>query len=552
MYIRKEQSRRPSLVRILFLLSLVLGGLWFLRQLIYDRPAWTRPFEPTPTPTRTAISYIADGDSYFAEGSLAAAIEAYEQAISLEPGSDIPYIRQSRLLVYAGNTLKALQRAEQAVVLNPNSAENLAGYCRALDWEAQYGLALDACECAIELDPAYAPAYAFLSEVYADQADWIPARTTAQKALELDFQNLDAHHNMGYALEVQGRYREAVEFYENAIKLAPNLAPLYLAAGRNYYWLGNFEDAEERFKQAIKLAPADSEAYDRLGWTYHTDGEFARAVDALEQAIAVDPLNALAWGHLGTVYYTRQNYEEATRILPQAINLAEQEFLQRARTIEIYTEVSGLSGAQFVPVLRGRFFAAPDQSGTELTATLSPLDRGQTSAGLDAAQTCGELIAHSIQNQVIQLSPTENIDYTLPFSATAGTARLNVFSGEVSIEMENVPFPKTSPYEARITFWPNREEGLGYFQPDALNKVEFTARFSERSSAPLEYYYELGLSYAYMEPVQCERAVPWLLRALEKDPAYYNPAWEGLRICPSDESPPTPLPTPTPLPDETS
>lgn len=544
MYIHRERKRRSSPIRVLILSLLILGGLWLIR----EQPDWARPFEPTPTPTRTAISFIVDGDISFSTGDLKAAVAAYEEAIRLEPDNDVPYIRQSRLLIYTGDTLKALERAEQAVTLNPNSAENLAGYCRALDWEAQYSHALDVCECAIELDPGYAPAYAFLAEVYADEADWVPARTTAQKALELDFQSMEAQHNMGYALEVQGRYRDAVEFYENAITLAPKLSPLYLAAGRNYYWLGDFEQAADRFKQAIKLDPANAVGYDRLGWTYHTDGEYARAVDALEQAIAVDPLNAQAWGHLGTVYYTRQNYEEAIRILAKAVELAEQAFLRRVRTIRVYTQVDGISGPEAVPILRGRFFPSPTDE-TELVASLTALKSAPPVDESGPPQTCGELIAHSIQYQTIRLSPTESLNYTDPFTATAGTARFNIVSGELSLQLENMPQPESSPYEARLTFWPDREEGIGYFQPDGANRVDFRATFSERAVAPVEYYYELGLSYAYMSPPQCEQAVPWLLTALDLDAAYYNPAWEGLRLCPTDASPPTPLPTPTPLPE---
>jgi tetratricopeptide (TPR) repeat protein len=544
MYVHRQRKRRSSPLRILLLCLLILAGLWLIRQ----QPDWARPFDPTPTPTRTAISFISQGDFAFAEGNLAAAIAAFEEAIRLEPENSVPYIRQSRLLIFAGDTSKALERAERAVVLEPNSSENLAGYCRALDWEAQYGPALDACECAIETDPNYAPGYAFLSEVYADQADWIPARTTAQHALEVDFQSMDAHHNMGYALEVQGRYREAVEFYENAITLAPNLAPFYLAAGRNYYWLGNFDQAEDRFKQAIRLDPANSNGYDRLGWTYHTNGEFARAVDALEQAIAVDSLNATAWGHLGTLYYTRQNYEEAIRILSQAIELAEQDFLGRARTVQIYTEVDSASGPQQVLILRGRLLVAAE-AGTVLKARLVPVSSEPPAAGLDRPETCGELIAFGIQYQAVTLSPTENLDYTLAFSATTGTVRFDIVSGELALDLENMPQPDTLPYEARLTFWPRREESVGYFQPDASNKVSYTASFSERAQAPLEYYYELGLSYAYLIPPRCDQAIPWLLTAVERDPAYYNPAWAGLRICPTDASPPTPLPTPTPLPE---
>ena len=45
----------------------------------------------------------------------------------------------------------------------------------------------------------------------------------------------------------------------------------------------------------------------------------------------------------------------------------------------------------------------------------------------------------------------------------------------------------------------------------------------------LEYYYELGLAYAYLD--RCDEARPWLLKAVEIDPSAW-PAWDGLDMCP--------------------
>ena len=44
----------------------------------------------------------------------------------------------------------------------------------------------------------------------------------------------------------------------------------------------------------------------------------------------------------------------------------------------------------------------------------------------------------------------------------------------------------------------------------------------------MEYYYELGLSYVYLG--MCDKAIPWLEKALEIDP-YSEPALWGLSEC---------------------
>jgi tetratricopeptide (TPR) repeat protein len=556
-YRPKEKKRNLLVTFVLFILLIVMTFVLVVMLSIYvgyiefEPPSLAQQFGPTPTPTRPAVFCIEDGDLYFAEGKLEEAIAAYEQAIQLDPDNDIPYIRQSRLLIYTLDTAKAVERAAQAVLINPTSPENLAYYCRALDWEARYSEASDACSCAIELDPDYAEGYAFLSEVYADQNNWIAARTTAQQAIDVNFQSMDAQHNMGYALEIQGRYAEAVKFYENAITLAPNLAPLYVDAGRSYlYGLGDIEKAADRFKKAIKLNPTDPESYDLLGWTFYTDGDYARALDALEQSMGVDPTYYLAWGHTGMLYYRRQNFETAVEFLPQAIELAEDESLRRARWIEVYTEIETLTGSESVPVLRGRFARLDAHNSLNYVAQLYPVQYQSTTSSLDQEQSCAVSIVQSIQNETLPVASTPSLTFTQVFSQATGTAMLNLTNGNLFLSLSELPQPEKTPYEVKVTFWPNQTDSVGYVQPDGDQEVQVNLRLEERSSAPIEYYYSLGLAFAYLEPSRCDKAVPWLLKALELDSSAYNPAWAGLRICPSPDSPPTPIPTPTPLPEE--
>ena len=532
------------LAMLAILLSIYTGYIDF------EPPALAEQFAPTPTPTRPPLLYIVDGDTYFAEGKVQAAIEAYEQAIQLDPTNDISHIRQARLLIYTHDTGKAVDRAAQAVTLNPDSPENLAYYCRALDWEARYAEAFEVCSCATELDPTYAEGYAFLSEVYADLGNWRAARENAQQAIDLNFQSMDAHFNMGYALEIQGRYAEALEFYENAVKLGPNLAPLYMKAGRIYqHGLGDYDTAIDYFKKAIKLSPFDPEPYDLLGWAYYFQGEYFQAIDALEQSMGIDPnyVNPYrpesAWGHLATVYYTRQNFEQATEFFAKAIELGEDQFLKRARQVEILTEIETLTGPETIPILRGRFVR---QDGLHYVAKLQPIQY-VVERDFESDQSCGQLIADSIQTEPLLVGATQTLTFTRSFSQTDGTATLNLGSGNLLLNFENLSHPPLKPYEIQMTFWPNRVDQVGSFQPDANQKAAINIQFDEKLEAPIEYYYQLGLAFSYLD--LCPQAIPWLLKALEIDRSAYNPAWYGLRDCPSPNSPPTPIPTFTPAPE---
>ncbi|NJN98091.1 MAG: tetratricopeptide repeat protein [Anaerolineales bacterium] len=415
---------------------------------------------------------MGDGDTYFAQGKLNEAIAAYQQAIEIDPANDVPYMRQSRLLIFTRDTGRALDQAAQAVALNPNNPENLAHYCRALDWEARYAEAFDVCGCATELYPTYAEGYAFLSEVYADTGNWRDAQANAQKALDLNFQSMDAHHNMGYAMEVQGRYPEAVKFYDNAITLAPNLAPLYVAAGRIYQnSIGDYETAAERFKKAIKLSPFDPEAYDLLGWTYYLNGDYVRAINALEQSLGVDPnyVNPFrkesAWGHLATVYYTRQNFESAIEYFPKAIELAEGELLRRVRQVEIHTETQTLTGPAARPVLRGRFSRAADT--LNFIARLQPVNYTSAPA-VETEQSCADLLAQSIKGETLLLGPTESLTATQVFSQSSGTATLDPPTATFSSTYRNCRSPQPPPTKSKSPSGPIAPTASAFSSPSPM------------------------------------------------------------------------------------
>jgi tetratricopeptide (TPR) repeat protein len=559
-YRPKSKSRNPLVTAALFALLAGMMGLLVLLfgilvgRIKYQPTTLVDQFRPTvtPTATRPPEHWLATGDTYFTEGKLQQAVEAYEQAIKSNPTDKIALIRQARILVYTRDTAKAVARGAQAVVLDPNNPENLAYYCRALDWEARFEEAFSACNCAIETAPNYAEGYAFMAEVYADLGNVRQATEYAEKALALNYHSVDAHRNMGWTLQTRGRYAEAAESYENAITLNPTLAPLYIEAGNMYHELEEYDKALKYFKQAIKLNPFDPEAYDLLGWSFFYDGQYVRALDALEQGVGVDPTYSRAWGHMALVYYNRRNFEAATDYFPMAIKLAESEALDRIRRIEIYGEVPTMLGQDTVPILHGSFVKPKTPTDLHL-ATIKPVNyQAGRPEEIDVDQTCGELLAAMIQRETDTfLGPAHAITFTQTFSRAGGAATLDPTTGKLFIKLDHFPRSPTKLYEIKVSFWPNRTDSVGSFQPEGDGTARIEIQFDQGPQAPLEYYYTLGLAYTYLDPPDCEKAIPPLLTAVRMEGAHYNPAWSGLRTCPSPDSPPTPVPTPTPWPTAT-
>ena len=69
-----------------------------------------------------------------------------------------------------------------------------------------------------------------------------------------------------------------------------------------------------------------------------------------------------------------------------------------------------------------------------------------------------------------------------------------------------------------------------YLRRNYEKAVEYFERAIALNQATTEYYYELGLSYLYKEPEDCQNAVPWLRKALDINPEIPQ-ARQGLDYC---------------------
>lgn len=340
MYIRPPKRRRSSPIRVLILLALIAVGGYFVVFRADDLRAWGQrvlpslQVGPTATPTPSVADVIAGARQAYRDGLLDQAILRYSDAAALDPENPIPYVWWSLLLTLRQRTDEAVEKARQAVGLAPDSAEALAALCMALDWnaegdQAKLQEALSSCLSAVELDPTYAEGHAYLAEVYADLGQTKQAAEMARLAVTLDNSSVLAHRDLGYALEKQKKYAEAVAAYQRATQLYPRLAQPWVDLGRIHANNNHFSDALAAYEKATVVDPQSAHALDQLGWAYHSNGEYQRAVVVLKKAVELDNKYAPAFAHLGRAYYDLRDWEDAIPAFRTAIDLG-------ATTLENY------------------------------------------------------------------------------------------------------------------------------------------------------------------------------------------------------------------------
>ena len=349
---RRDES---SVYRMFFFVVLILAGIWLIRSV---QQGDVKPlFLPTATPTRFAASFTLEGDAHFTAGKLEAAINAYNDAAAVDPTNAEIWAQLSRVQTYSTALIvqredilarldEAILSAEKAVELNPDSSYAHAVHAFALNWKASYTSEDRARQSllqkseqeavrAIQLDNTNVLAQAFYAEVLVDQQKWTQAQQVIEQAVIADPSLMDVHRVNAYVLESLGEYALAIESYDKAIAIAPNMTFLYLRAGAGYRRLAFespnedvqkqlFEKSLEYFAQTARinqqLGVNDPAPYISIARTYSQMGEFFIAIRNIQKAIEFEPFNPVLYGELGVLYHKNRNYETGILALGCAIN----------------------------------------------------------------------------------------------------------------------------------------------------------------------------------------------------------------------------------------
>jgi tetratricopeptide (TPR) repeat protein len=94
----------------------------------------------------------------------------------------------------------------------------------------------------------------------------------------------EANYNLAaiYANE-QGRFQDALPYFEKAMELNPTHAPAVMAVGAMYANTGKYGKSVEMFERVAKLTPNDTLVYINLWRTYNTVGDGVKAQEALNR-----------------------------------------------------------------------------------------------------------------------------------------------------------------------------------------------------------------------------------------------------------------------------
>jgi tetratricopeptide (TPR) repeat protein len=105
--------------------------------------------------------------------------------------------------------------------------------------------------------------------------------------------------NKGVALDAQGKYDEALQAFDKAIEINPQLAEAWVAKGVVLMAQGKYDEAIQAYDKAIEIDPQDVNVWNNKGVALNDLGKHNEAIQAYDKAIELDSNDALTWNNKG-------------------------------------------------------------------------------------------------------------------------------------------------------------------------------------------------------------------------------------------------------------
>jgi Tfp pilus assembly protein PilF len=133
--------------------------------------------------------------------------------------------------------------------------------------------------------------------------------------------NVIAHSNLGVALAAQHRFGEAVQQYQQAIEINPEVAETYRNLAAAFTEQGRLDEAVQCYQKAIEKRPDYAEAHNNLGIILAQQGRPDEAIGHLQKALAIKPDYAEADNNLGIVFASQSRFDEAIVTFQKALSI---------------------------------------------------------------------------------------------------------------------------------------------------------------------------------------------------------------------------------------
>jgi len=203
--------------------------------------------------------------------------------------------------------------------------KNSWGHAHYGNWawtQKKFSLAEKHLKNALRLKPDYPWANFRLAIVYISQNKWESALLSLEKGLKYESNNEWALQKIGFALEMLGRNKEAIQHYERLIGNAPIKLPIVIRLSNLYWKEFLFKKRENILLLGLKNFPLETSLIEKLTNYYESHGLYENAVNILSSFTKLEPNNSTALAKIGFFENKLNRPEKALKAFEKALTVA--------------------------------------------------------------------------------------------------------------------------------------------------------------------------------------------------------------------------------------
>jgi tetratricopeptide (TPR) repeat protein len=207
--------------------------------------------------TAEAKRLTSEGDRYLSAGNRSKAIQAYSEALKVEP-SNVVYTFVQRGSALLENRLpnEAMRDFERAIALDPEYGPAYYGRAWAKGWKKDYRGELKDAQKGYQLNPGNSGIYLRrIGSAYTGLNRFNEAIEAYSKAIEINSRDEGTIYNRALCYIKMRQYDLALQDLDHALQLDPDWDWALFQKGLVHEYLGNFNEALNNYKKALLYNP---------------------------------------------------------------------------------------------------------------------------------------------------------------------------------------------------------------------------------------------------------------------------------------------------------
>ena len=229
---------------------------------------------------RNANDLLEKGIALYKTSSFQESIKLFNEAIKLDPQLDSAYTERGYSNAKLNNYDRAISDYSTAIKLNPKVAINFQNRAQAFSSKGKFTLALKDFKTVLALNDSAVP----LSDTYRE---------------------------MGVIFYRQGKFNEAIKYWQLGLSKSPKDAGLYNNLAIVYKTLGKYDEAMAAVKSAIAIEPQMPELLNTMGELYMEKQDYTNAIKCFSSALEHDLNMPLGYWNLALALYNAEKFYDA-------------------------------------------------------------------------------------------------------------------------------------------------------------------------------------------------------------------------------------------------